>query len=262
MGVSTKVKVCILTGYGINSDYESQHAFELAGAEVVTRVHLNQFITGKDALANYHVLMFPGGFSFGDHLGSGRVLANKFRFALRDELTRFIEAGKLVFGVCNGFQILVKMGLLPALDGQYYAQTVSLVGNKSGQFEARWVRLDPHDSKCVWTRGYEPAVPLDVPVRHGEGQLVVQDDTVRQRLWDERLVAFTYSEDRYPANPNGSVDAIAGICDETGRVFGMMPHPECHLYKYAHPLWTRGHDPPVNGLRIFQNAVSYAREHI
>ncbi|MHA1734231.1 MAG: phosphoribosylformylglycinamidine synthase subunit PurQ [Promethearchaeota archaeon] len=254
------VDVCILTGFGINSDYESQYAFQLAGAENVKRVHVNEFIHGKDELENFQVLMFPGGFAFGDHLGSGRVLANKFRFSLRRDLTNFIEAGKLVFGVCNGFQVLVKMGLLPALDGRYYEQTVSLVGNKSGQFESRWVRLTPKKSRCVWTSGYE--APLDVPVRHGEGQFVVRDDKTLERLWEEELVAFVYDSDEYPNNPNGSVGAIAGICDESGHIFGMMPHPECHLNKYSHPHWTRGYEPPTNGLKIFQNAVDYARKKL
>ncbi len=119
------------------------------------RVHVNQFILGKDSLENYQILMFPGGFCFGDHLGSGRVLANKFRYSLHDDLTKFIEAGKLILGICNGFQVLVKMGILPAFDNSYYDQTVTLVGNKSGQFECRWVRLTPHESRCIWTQGFD-----------------------------------------------------------------------------------------------------------
>lgn len=254
------VDVCILTGFGINSDYESKFAFELGGAEKVERVHVNSLINKTDSLENYQILMFPGGFSFGDHLGSGRVLANKFRYSLREELTKFIHADKLIFGVCNGFQIIVKMGILPAFDGKYYEQTVSLVGNKSGQFESRWVRLNPHKSRCIWTQGYD--IPLDVPVRHGEGQFVVKNDGVLKRLWEEHLIAFTYDEDKYPRNPNGALNAIAGICDESGHIFGMMPHPECHLHNYNHPHWTRGVKPQINGLKIFQNAVDYARKHL
>lgn len=254
------VDVCILTGFGINSDYESQFAFEKAGAEEVKRVHVNQFIRKRDSLENYQILMFPGGFSFGDHLGSGRVLANKFRYNLRKELTQFIDDGKLIFGVCNGFQILVKMGILPALDGAYYEQTVSLVGNKSGQFESRWVSLKPEKSKCIWTQGYEH--DLELPVRHGEGQFVVKSNKILQELWDKGLVTFTYTPNEYPGNPNGSTDAIAGICDETGRIYGMMPHPECHLFKFHHPEWTRGYEPAVNGLKIFKNAVEFARKNL
>src|SRR4030042_3712845 len=169
------VDICILHGFGINSDYESQYAFQLAGAENVKRVHVNDFIHKVEDLQNYQILMFPGGFAFGDHLGSGRVLANKFRYAIRTELTKFIDAGKLILGVCNGFQVLVKMGVLPAFDGRYYDQTVTLVGNKSGQFEGRWVTLNPQKSRCIWTQGYN--TPLDLPVRHGEGQSIPKDET-------------------------------------------------------------------------------------
>jgi phosphoribosylformylglycinamidine synthase len=204
--------------------------------------------------------MFPGGFCFGDHLGSGRVLANKFRFSMREEILKFIHSNKLILGICNGFQVLTKMGLLPAFDDKYLEQTVSLVGNKSGQFESRWVRLTPQKSRCLWTQGYD--VPLDVPVRHGEGQFVVKNQEILKRIWNEELVPFTYDIDKYPNNPNGATDAIAGICDESGHIFGMMPHPECHLYKYQHPQWTRGYNPTINGLKIFQNAVEYARKHL
>lgn len=254
------VDVCILTGFGINSDYEAQYAFQLAGAENVKRVHVNAFINKKDDLENYQILMFPGGFSFADDLGSGRILANKFRYSLRDELTKFIRADKLVLGICNGFQILVKMGVLPAFDGKYYEQTVSLIGNKSGQFECRWVTLKPVKSKCIWTQGYEHNV--DLPCRHGEGQFVVKDKEILKRIWDEELVTFTYTPNKYPFCPNGATDGIAGICDESGHVYGMMPHPECHLYKYHHPHWTRGFEPPINGLKIFQNAVEFARKKL
>ena len=254
------VDVCILTGFGINSDYESKTAFELAGAENVKRVHMNELISGRDSLENYQVLMFPGGFSFGDDLGSGRVLANKFKYTLRDSLTEFINREKLIFGVCNGFQILVKMGILPAFDKTYFDQTVSLVGNKSGQFESRWVTLKPKKSKCIWTKGY--TFNLELPVRHGEGQFVVKDEAIRKRLWDEELVPFVYEPDEYPSNPNGALDSIAGICDESGHIFGMMPHPECHVNRYQHPHWTRGVKPATNGLNIFKNAVEFARKNL
>ena len=254
------VNVCILTGFGINSDYESQYAFQAAGAENVKRVHINELIKGKDKLENYQILMFPGGFSFGDDLGSGRVMANKFRYTLRNDLTKFINDGKLVFGVCNGFQIMVKMGILPAFDGTYYDQTVSLIGNKSGQFECRWITLKPLKSRCIWTQNI-PA-NLDLPVRHGEGQFVVKDKAILKRIWDSELVAFTYEPNKYPFCPNGATDGIAGICDESGRIFGMMPHPECHIHKYQHPKWNRGIEPKVNGLIVFKNAVEYARKKL
>lgn len=250
--------MCILTGYGINADYESQYAFLKAGAENVKRVHINKFISGKDNLENYQILMVPGGFSFGDDLGSGRVLANKFKFSLRIELSKFINDDKLIFGVCNGFQVLVKMGILPALDNKKFTQTVSLIGNKSGKFEDRWVKLKPHQSKCIWTKGFDKV--LEVPVRHGEGQFVVKNIPILKQLWDNELVPFSYYPNDYPFNPNGSLDGIAGICNESGLIFGMMPHPECHIFKYHHPQWTRGINPSVNGLKIFRNGVDYARK--
>ena len=254
------VDVCILTGFGINSDYKSQHALELAGAENVKRVHFNEFINGQDKLENYQILMFPGGFSFGDDLGSGRVLANKFRYNLRSDLTKFINDDKLIFGVCNGFQILVKMGLLPAFKNEYYKQTVSLIGNNSGHYEDRWVRMKAHSSPCIWTQGYDSY--LEIPVRHGEGKFVTKNSEILQQLWEKHLIPFTYDPNEYPNNPNGAMDGIAAICNESGHIFGMMPHPECHTYKYHHPLWNRGKAPEVNGLKIFQNAVNFARKHL
>ena len=144
------VDVAVITGYGLNTDYESEEAFRLTGANPV-RIHINDLITGKDSLENYQIMMVPGGFSYGDHLGSGKVLANKFRFNLREDLKKFIEADKLIIGVCNGFQILVKMGILPALDGEYFSQSVTITYNKSGQFESRWVRMKPNqkESMCL-----------------------------------------------------------------------------------------------------------------
>lgn len=258
--MADKVNVIILTGFGINSDYESQYAFELAGAENVKRVHMNDLIDGKEKLDDYEILMFPGGFSFGDDLGSGRVLANKFRYNLREDLLKFINDGKLIFGVCNGFQILVKMGILPAFDNTYFTQSVSLIGNKSGKFESHWIKMKSLESKCVWTQGIEH--DLELPVRHGEGQFVVKNQDILDRLHREKLIPLVYSPNEYPNNPNGAIDGIAGICDESGRVFGMMPHPEIHLNKYQHPKWTRGVVPKVNGLIIFQNAVNYAKKNL
>ncbi|MCP4763021.1 MAG: phosphoribosylformylglycinamidine synthase subunit PurQ [archaeon] len=254
------VDICILAGFGINSDYESQYAFQAAGAENVKRVHINSFINKKDSLENYQILMVPGGFAFGDDLGSGRILANKFRYSLREELTKFINEDKLIFGVCNGFQVLVKMGVLPAFDGKYYEQSVSLVENKSGQFEGRWVKMKPHKSKCIWTQNI--ISDLELPVRHGEGRFIVKNDAILKRLWDEQMVPLTYVPNEYPFNPNGSTDGIAGICNESGLIFGLMPHPECHIFKYHHPQWTRGYEPPINGLKIFENAVEFARKKL
>ena len=252
------VKVCILTGFGINADYEAKYAFELAGADIVTRVHVNDLINKKDDLENYNILMFPGGFAFADDLGAGRVLANKFRYNLREDLNKFINADKLIFGVCNGFQVLVKMGVLPALEGVKFQQEVSLTGNASGLFESRWVQLKPMNSPCIWTKDYKHN--LEVPVRHGEGQFVVKDKKTLEKLWEKELVPFIYDPDEYPNNPNGSINGIAAICNESGHIFGMMPHPECHLNKYQHTKWSRGKIPAENGLKIFKNAVEYIRK--
>lgn len=254
------VDVCIMTGFGINSDYESQNAFKMAGADNVVRVHVNDFIQKRDSLDNYQILMFPGGFSFGDYLGAGTVLANKFRYTLRNDLKKFIEDGKLIFGVCNGFQVLVKMGILPGFTGEMFRPSVSLGGNQSGKFEDRWVKLRNIKSRCIWTQNYEPT--LEVPVRHGEGKFIVKDSSVLKKLWEKEMIPFVYDPNSYPNNPNGSIDGIAGICDETGQVFGMMPHPECHVIPYQHPQWTRGKSPVENGLKIFQNAVNYARNNL
>ena len=252
------IKVAIITGYGINTDYESEEAFRLVGANP-SRIHINDLISGKDSLENYQIMMVPGGFSYGDHLGSGKVLANKFRFNLREDLRKFIQADKLIIGICNGFQILVKMGILPALDGEYFSQSVTITYNKSDQFESRWVSMKPNPkSPCVWTKNL--TTHLDAPVRHGEGQFIPKDKVVLKNLWDRNLVAFTYDPNTYPNNPNGSTDGIAGICNESGLIFGMMPHPECHLNKYQHPKWTRGKIPAENGLKIFKNAVEYIRK--
>ena len=253
------VKVIILTGYGINSDYESVQAFKLAGADEVNRVHLKDLIENRESIQYYDILMLPGGFAFGDHLGSGRVMANKFKFNLREELLQFIEAGKLIFGVCNGFQILVKMGILPRIDSQQI-QTVSLIGNNSGHYEDRWVQLKVHESPCIWTKGYSGV--LEVPVRHGEGKFVVQNDEILKKLHEMNLITLSYDPNIYPNNPNGALEGIAGICDPSGRIFGLMPHPECHVMRYHHPHWTRNSEPKENGLKIFKNGVDYVRKHL
>ena len=254
------MQVAIITGYGINTDYESEEAFRLAGANPI-RIHINDLIARKDSLENYQVMMIPGGFSYGDHLGSGKVLANKFRYNLRKELTQFIEADKLIIGVCNGFQILVKMGILPALDGEFFSQSVTITGNRSGQFESRWVTMKPSSkSPCIWTKDLKTT--LDAPVRHGEGQFIAKDNSTLQKLWDRDLIAFTYEPNTYPNNPNGSTDGIAGICNESGLIFGMMPHPECNIIPQHHPQWARKNNPKTTGLIIFNTAVDYAKKHL
>ena len=207
-------------------------------------------------------MAIPGGFSFGDDLSAGKVLANKMKTNLHDEVMEFVKSGKLIIGVCNGFQVLVKYPLLPSME----KQEATLTFNDCGRFLDRWVYLRINEkSRCIWTRGI---TQLYLPIRHGEGKFVVKDENVRKKLHDEGLIALQYCDkqgnitDEFPWNPNGSIDSIAGICDKTGRIFGLMPHPEGYLYKTNHPRWTRGESEKGEGLKIFRNAVEYAEENL
>ncbi len=254
------VRVCVITGYGINADVELALAFELAGA-TAERVHVNDLLAAPQRLASYRIIAFPGGFSFGDHLGSGKVFATLVRRRLRPAIEELVAGGGLVIGICNGFQILVKMGILPNLSGAW-EQEVSLVPNDSGKFEDRWVRLTPDpESTCVWTRGL---LPMDLPVRHGEGKLVTGSPGVLAQVRSLGLAAVRYSSrvgglPSYPENPNGSEDDIAGLSDATGRVFGLMPHPEAFLVPENHPEWSRGGVKEGRGLEVFRAGVAAAR---
>ena len=269
--MASEVRALVITGFGLNCEAETAHAFHLAGA-VPEQVHLNDLLDGYRRLEEFHILAFIGGFSFGDHIASGRVLANRLKHRLNEPLQRFIAEGKLIIGICNGFQTMVKLGILPGLDGDYRAQLATLTWNDTGVFRDAWVHLAvERDCPCVFTRGLER---LDLPIRHGEGKFVTLDQKVLERLEGERLVALRYADpatgeptSRYPHNPNGSEAAIAGICDPTGRVFGMMPHPEAYLFPWNHPHWSRwrarGEAPREGGgLAIFRNAVAFARENL
>ncbi|MBI2433078.1 MAG: phosphoribosylformylglycinamidine synthase subunit PurQ [Candidatus Hydrogenedentes bacterium] len=255
------VRVLVLTGFGINCERETAFAFERAGARA-RLVHLNDLIADPSRLDWHHVFAIPGGFSFGDDIASGKILANRLRYRLGGPLQKFLDDGKLAIGICNGFQVMAKMGMLPYFDGQF-AQEVTLTHNDSSRFEDRWVTLAAAASPCVWTRGVEL---LEVPVRHGEGKFVVRDAEVLARLEQNRQIVLRYvqrdgapASGAFPANPNGSVDDIAGICDPSGRILGLMPHPEAHVHRTNHPRWTRETLPAEGaGLRIFHNAVSYA----
>jgi phosphoribosylformylglycinamidine synthase I len=255
-------KALILTGYGINCDYETEHAFSMVGAEA-KRVHVNDIIYGIENLEDYQIIAFPGGFSFGDDIASGKVLANKMKFNIFESLKKFIDNGKLIIGICNGFQAMVKMGLIPALNKNYNGQSVTLTFNDSGRFEDRWVYLKGNpNSKCIFTKGIEM---IYLPVRHGEGKFVATQE-ILQRLKKNNHVVFQYIDDKgrlgkYPWNPNGSLENIAGICDETGRIFGMMPHPEAYLHRTNHPRWTREQMREEGmGMKIFRNAIEFIRQ--
>ncbi len=260
-------KVLVLTGYGINCDYETEFAFNMdsVGGDA-RRVHINDLIDGRDSLDNYQILAFPGGFSFGDDIAAGKVLALKFEYSLGRQIEKFINDGKLIIGICNGFQAIAKMRILPRLDSGR-RQDVTLTFNDSGRFEDRWVYLKVNPrSPCVFTRGVEK---LYLPVRHGEGKFMPASEDVRRRLSanDQVVVQYCDSAGRtecpYPFNPNGSVGSIAGICDPSGRIFGLMPHPEGYLFRTQHPRWTREDLPEEGrGVQIFRNAVEFARKEL
>jgi len=252
---------------------EMAHACRLAGSDEVDIVHISELLYGEKRLEDYHFLNLPGGFLDGDDLGSAKAGANRITHAriqgtgerLSDQLLRFIRGGKLVFGVCNGFQLMVKLGLLPAFDGDYFKQTATLTFNDSGRFEDRWVYLRvSDDTPCIFTRGIKR---LYLPVRHGEGKFLTRNRAVLKKLREKKQVVVQYSDSDcrkavmdYPWNPNGSTEAVAGICDESGRLFGLMPHPEAYLHRTNHPRWNREALPEEGmGLALFKNAVDFIR---
>ncbi|MCX6819548.1 MAG: phosphoribosylformylglycinamidine synthase subunit PurQ [Candidatus Aenigmarchaeota archaeon] len=258
-----KPRSIVLYGLGLNTDLESEHAAELAGSEA-KRVHINDLIEKNDSLSNYQLLIMPGGFADGDVLGAGKIFAYRIKHGLSDQIQRFIEDDKLIFGACNGFQIMVKAGLLPGFDRNYKEQLVTLTNNDSGRFEDRWVYLKANkESPCIFTKDIQR---LYMGVRHGEGKFVTLNEDVYERLKRNNHVVVCYTDmignmnPPYPWNPNGSVDGIAGICDETGRIFGLMPHPEAFIHKTNHPRWTRKDedaDKMLSYNKIFENAINY-----
>ncbi|BBO93491.1 phosphoribosylformylglycinamidine synthase subunit PurQ [Desulfosarcina ovata] len=269
--MSVKPNVLVLTGFGLNCDHETAYAFELAGA-VANRVHINTLIGGDVRLDDFQILVFGGGFSWGDDHGAGVIQALRLKTNLGDRLLAFVAADKLVMGICNGFQTLVNLGLLPGIDGDYTCRSVALTNNDCGNFRDQWVHLAVNpDSPCIFTRGIET---LDLPVRHGEGKFYADDKTI-QTLSAGNQIALRYAlpdgrvaDGTFPHNPNGSLMDIAGICDPSGRVFGLMPHPEAYNHVTNHPAWTRrlemdkrrGTVPPTTvgeGIRVFENAVAY-----
>jgi phosphoribosylformylglycinamidine synthase len=266
--MSDKAKVIVLRTAGTNCDVETAFAFKSSGAQVDS-VHINELFSGNVRLKTYHILAVPGGFTYGDDIESGRILANELRIRLGEDLCRFIDDKKLIIGICNGFQVLVKSGILPgALDekkgnGHRFSQRATLINNDSGKFEDRWCYLKA-EGRSVWTEGLEEIVYY--PVAHAEGKFVPRDKEVLDQLNGNGQIAFRYCGPQgekagYPGNPNGSIEDIAGITDSTGRVLGLMPHPERHFLFTQHPFWSRlgAWARYGQGAKVFKNGVDYVK---
>jgi phosphoribosylformylglycinamidine synthase len=257
--------VLILRAPGTNCDLETAFAFEQAGAKT-ERLHISRLLEQPSQLAAYQILCIPGGFSYGDDVAAGRILGNQIRHHLVDVLGEFKAAGKLILGICNGFQVLIKSGMILADDPQL-GPGATLTWNDSGKYEDRWVHLQVSKSPCVFLQGIQS---MYLPVAHAEGKFVTRSPEILSQLDAAGQLVLRYTRPGsngssgsgesvpYPENPNGSLANTAGICDASGRVLGLMPHPERHLDPTQHPRWTRGEAGPVgDGLKLFQNAVGY-----
>ncbi len=259
----------MLFGFGINCEKEMAYALSLCGADKVDIVHIKEIMECKKSLLDYNFLAFPGGFLDGDDLGAAKACANRFKYEKKrdgktvfEDILEFISENRVIIGICNGFQLLVRLGILPNLDGDF-SQQVTLYRNDSCIFENRWVRLLVNEnSPCIFTKGIKY---LYLPIRHGEGKFFTNEE-VLSRILKKNLATLFYTDpfgkptERYPDNPNGSLLGIAGICDETGRVFGLMPHPEAYLHFTHHPSWTRGIEKEYgDGFFLLKNGVNYLR---
>ncbi len=255
----TQPKVLILRAPGTNCDQETGYAFELAGGESKF-VHINELLDNPRHLDDSQILCFPGGFSYGDDIAAGRILGSQLQTRLNDSIVEFRDAGKLILGICNGFQILIKSGLL--LPSDEHGLPATLTWNDSGQFIDTWVNLRVDGAKSVFLQGIER---MYLPIAHAEGKFVTRNQNVLDSLKSNDQLSLKYcgpsgenGQLPFPQNPNGSTANVAGICDSTGRVFGMMPHPERHIDPTHHPRWTReGLAEVGDGLAIFSNAVNY-----
>lgn len=269
-----KPKSLILVGNGINCEYETAHAHKLVGFEP-DFIHINTLIENLNKIKKYTFITLPGGFLDGDDLGSAKAQAVRWKYkkisksgkTFIDALISFVEEGKIILGICNGFQLLVKTGLLPGLGSDYSTQKVTLTFNDAGKFEDRWVYLKSNTfSHCIFTKDIHT---IYLPVRHGEGKLVVDTKKTLEKIKQDGHIVMQYADEsgnitsKYPFNPNGSVESIAGLCDSTGRIFGLMPHPEAYVHQVQHPRWTReALSEEGDGLMIFKNAFKYVTENL
>lgn len=264
----------VLTGFGINCEEEMSSAYKLQNVNVKI-AHLNEIFSGKYSIHDFDILNFPGGFSFGDDIGSGKVLVNKIKYKkiksakyFIDEIDKFISDGKIIFGVCNGFQVLTKLGILPNIGGNY-EQEVTLTNNDSGKFEDRWVKCKINNfSKTAIVKDKQfPKNLIELPVRHGEGKLIIKNEEIKNKIIEQNLNWLSYADKsgnitgEYPANPNGSDLNCAGLINSTGNVIGMMPHPEAFLSLYNHPNWGKLKRENQNisedgeGLKLIKNLI-------
>jgi phosphoribosylformylglycinamidine synthase len=263
-------RVLILRAPGTNCDVETAYAFERAGGKP-ERVHINRLLEKPALAADFQILCIPGGFSYGDDIAAGRILANQIRHHLADVLAEFKAAGKLILGICNGFQVLIRAGSVLLPESASGEPAATLTWNASGRFIDRWVNLRTSGEKCVFLRGVET---LYLPIAHAEGQFIVRDEATLNSLETAGQLVLRYApapdftthetrntkHETPPFNPNGSQLDVAGACDDTGRVFGLMPHPERHADPLHHPRWTRGEGrEKPDGLLVFENAVGYFR---
>jgi len=257
----TTPRVLILRSPGTNCNDETAHAFSLAGGEP-EQVHIHSLLQSPQRLDDFQIFCLPGGFSYGDDIAAGRVLGNQVRLQLAEACRKFRDDGKLVLGICNGFQVLLKTGLLDVEDDG--GPTATLTRNDCGRYEARWVRLAASPGDCVFLSGLDA---LELPIAHAEGKFVARDATALNQLEQAGQLVLRYTSFNpggatngrvaYPENPNGSQDNIAGISDKTGRVLGLMPHPERFVDATQHPQWTRREISRPDGLPLFENAVRY-----
>jgi len=259
-----KPKALVLQAYGSNRDFDVMEALTHAGADAIG-VPLNELRKNKTRLSDFNLLVIPGGFSYADALGAGKLLALDLASYFADEISAFVAAGKPVIGICNGFQALVKSGILPGEKKEEREKNeATLTFNAEGHFECRWIHLAPVSQTCIWTKDLEDNIIC--PVAHGEGNFQSSDTSFINTLTAQDQIALTYiypdgapANGDYPANPNGSILDVAGICNPQGNVLGLMPHPENHIYPHQHPQWTRG-IKGNSGLALFENGVNYASQ--